>query len=92
MSHQSSTLKPVNKYILIIPIKEKLKSASGLNLTDQDAKEFRYRKGTVVKEGTEVNTVKEGDVIFYDKSAGFSLFIKENPYTVIQERDVVVVF
>jgi len=84
-------MKPINKYILITPIEEELKTAGGMMLSDEDAKGFRYKKGEVVKEGTEVTTIKEGDKIFYDRHAGFSMMINEKQYTVIKENDVVVV-
>ncbi len=84
-------MKPINKYILITPIEEELKTSGGMLLSDEDAKGFRYKKGEVVKEGTTVTTIKEGDKIFYDRHAGFSMMINEKPYTVIKENDVVVV-
>ena len=45
----------------------------------------------LVKPGTDVSVIKEGDIIYYDKSAGHDMLIEDNPYTVITERDVVVV-
>jgi co-chaperonin GroES (HSP10) len=45
----------------------------------------------VVKPGTEVEIINPDDFIYYDKAAGHSLFIKDEAYTIIQERDVVVV-
>tara|TARA_R110002111_G_scaffold178309_2_gene244240 strand:- start:271 stop:528 length:258 start_codon:yes stop_codon:yes gene_type:complete len=84
-------MKPIGKYIVIKRINEELKTESGLLLSAQDASEFRYRKGEVVKQGTDVSVINEGDLIYYDKSAGHDMLIEENPYTVIQERDVVVV-
>ena len=84
-------MRPVNKYIVISPLKEEMKTDSGLLLSRDDADDFRYQKAAVVKEGTEVKCVSEGDVIYYDKSAGYSMFIENKPYTIILERDVVVV-
>lgn len=84
-------MKPIGKYIVIKEIKEELKTESGLLLSAQDVSEFRYRKGEVVKPGTDVSVIKEGDIIYYDKSAGHDMLIEDNPYTVITERDVVVV-
>tara|TARA_R100001443_G_scaffold112156_1_gene125496 strand:- start:2282 stop:2539 length:258 start_codon:yes stop_codon:yes gene_type:complete len=84
-------MKPIGKYIVIETIEEQLKTKSGLLLTATDANEFRYRKGKVVKPGTEVNEIKEHDIIYYDKSAGFSLLLNNITYTVITERDIVVV-
>ena len=56
-------MKPINKYIIITPAQEELKTKSGLLLSQTDAFAFRYKKATVVKPGTEVSTIKEGDVI-----------------------------
>ena len=52
---------------------------------------MRYQKGKVVKPGTLVDTIKEKDIIYYDKAAGHSMLINDFIYTVISERDVVVV-
>ncbi len=84
-------MKPIGKYIVIKTIKEELKTKSGLLLSAQDASSFRYRKGEVVKSGTDVSVINEGDLIYYDKSAGHEMLIEDNPYMVITERDVVVV-
>ncbi len=84
-------MKPIGKYIVIKTIEEQLKTKSGLLLTATDANEFRYRKGKVVKPGTDVKEISEHDIIYYDKSAGFSLLLNNITYTVITERDIVVV-
>ncbi len=84
-------MKPIGKYIVINKINEELKTESGLLLSAQDVSDFRYRKGEVVKAGTDVSVINEGDLIYYDKSAGHEMLIEDNPYTVITERDVVVV-
>jgi len=84
-------MKPIGKYIVIKTIKEELKTKSGLLLSAQDASEFRYKKGEVIKEGTDVKVIKSGDIIYYDEATGHSMLIEDNPYTIIQERDVVVV-
>tara|TARA_R110000765_G_scaffold383833_1_gene475274 strand:- start:952 stop:1209 length:258 start_codon:yes stop_codon:yes gene_type:complete len=84
-------MKPIGKYIVVKKIKEELKTESGLLLSAQDAESFRYRKAEVIKEGTDVNVINSGDIIYYDSGAGHEMLIQENPYTVIQERDIVVV-
>jgi co-chaperonin GroES (HSP10) len=84
-------MKAINKYIIIEKITEEMKTESGLLLSGEDANEFRYNKGTVIVPGTSVDTVKEGDVIYYDKSSGHTMVIKDKKYTIILERDVVVV-
>ena len=82
---------PIGKNILIKKVDEELKTSSGLLLSQEDASGFRYHKAQVVKPGTEVEIIKPNDFIYYDKAAGHSLFIKDEAYTIIQERDVVVV-
>ena len=84
-------MKPIGKYIAIEPINEKLKTSSGLMLSSDDVKDFRYKKGTVIKPGSEVTQIKEGDLIFYDKGAGHTMMINERVVTIIREPDVVVV-
>lgn len=84
-------MKPIGKYIVINKIEETLKTESGLLLSQEDASGFRYQKGKVVKPGTDVSNINEGDLIYYDKNAGHAMFIKDKSYMVIVERDVVVV-
>ena len=84
-------MKPIGKYIIIKTIKEELKTESGLLLSSQDAQSFRYKKAEVIKQGTDVKVINSGDVIYYDGATGHEMLIEENPYTVILERDVVVV-
>ena len=75
-------MKPIGKYIVIQTIEEQLKTKSGILLTATDAEEFRYKKGKVIKPGTNVNEISEEDIIYFDKSAGFSLLLNDISYTV----------
>lgn len=84
-------MKPIGKNIVIKNIDEEVKTDSGLMLSSKDVDAMRYRKAAVVEPGTEVSFIKKDDVIYYDKSHGFTLFIENKPFTIIQERDVVVV-
>lgn len=83
---------PIGKYIVITAVvDEEVKTDSGLLLSGEDTKSFRYHKGLVIKPGTDVSVIKEGDTIYYDSGHGFTMLIADKPYTVIMERDVVVV-
>ena len=84
-------MRPIGKYIVIKTIKEELKTESGLLLSNEDANNFRYKKGQVIKPGTDVSVINIDDVIYYDGAAGHQMLIEDNPYTIITERDVVVV-
>ena len=72
-------MKAINKYIIIDKVSEEMKTESGLLLSGEDANEFRYNKGIVVTPGTNVETVKEGDTIYYDKSSGCLLYTSPSP-------------
>jgi co-chaperonin GroES (HSP10) len=84
-------MRPIGKYIVITSIDEEIKTDSGLILSGEDANQFRYKRGTVVASGTDVTTIEAGSEIYYDKAQSFTMIIRDNPYTIIQERDVVVV-
>ena len=84
-------MKPIGKNIIIKTIEEEIKTQSGLLLSSEDANQLRYKKGVIIKSGTEVQVLDEGDFIFYDKRSGYSMIINDEPYTIIQEKDVVVV-
>lgn len=84
-------MQPIGKYIIIKTIEEEIKTSSGLLLSSEDANQLRYKKGLVIKSGSDVDVIHEKDLIYYDKRAGFTLLIKDEPFTIIQEKDVVVV-
>jgi len=84
-------MKPIGKHIVVKVIDEEVKTHSGLLLSAQDANNFRYQMAEVVKPGTEVSVIKEGERIYFDKRQSYTMMIEGEQYTVIQERDVVVV-
>jgi|TARA_R110001592_G_scaffold297360_1_gene567859 co-chaperonin GroES (HSP10) len=84
-------MKPIGKYIIINTVDEEIKTESGILLSASDVDEFRYKKGKVIKTGSDVTVIQENDLIYYDKNAGHTMLIKDKSYTIISERDVVVV-
>ena len=70
-------MKAVGKYIVITEIKEQHKTDSGILLTSDDSNQLRYKKGLVVIPGTDVDVVKEGDTIYYDKNSGHKMMLNE---------------
>jgi co-chaperonin GroES (HSP10) len=82
---------PIGKYIAVRNIDEQIKTESGLILSNEDANQFRYKKATVMKPGTDVSVILEGDIVYYDKTHGFTMIINNEQYTIIREGDVVVV-
>jgi len=82
---------PIGKNIVIKTLEEEIKTKSGLLLSSEDANQLRYKKGIIVKIGTDVTKIEEGSEIYYDKRAGYTMLIYDESYTIIQEHDVVVV-
>lgn len=84
-------MRVIGPNILIIPQEEETKSKGGLLMSASDTKELRYKKATVVSVGNMVEGVMPGNFIYFDKAAGHTIRVNEDPYTVITIRDVVVV-
>jgi|TARA_R110000803_G_scaffold124117_1_gene191965 co-chaperonin GroES (HSP10) len=84
-------MKPIGKFIIINKINEEHKTESGLLLSSVDMGEFRYKKAKVVKSGSDVKIINPDDIIYYDGGAGHMMLINDKQYTIILERDVVVV-
>ena len=81
----------IGKNIIIETMEKEVKTESGLLLSAHDANDFRYKIGKVVVAGTDVSAIKSGDEIYYDKNNSYTMVINDRPYSIIQERDVVVV-
>jgi co-chaperonin GroES (HSP10) len=84
-------MRPIGKYIIVKDIKEEIKTESGLILSGEDANQLRYRRAEVIAPGTDVEVIDEGDELYYDKGHSFTMLINNEQYTIISERDVVVV-
>ena len=84
-------MKPIGKYLVVKDIQENVKTESGLILSGEDTNQLRYKRGMVIASGTDVDAIQEGDELYYDKAHSFTMLIDDMQYTIIQERDVVVV-
>lgn len=84
-------MKPIGKYILINAVEEEIETSSGLLLSAEESNQLRYKKGLVVEPGSDVTVIKSGDSIYYDKRAGYTMMVGSDSYTLISEKDVVVV-
>lgn len=85
-------MKAIGKYIVVDPVKEtETKTKGGLLLAEAQREDIRYRQATVSVVGNDVNFIKEKDNIYYDRSAGFNIELKNKTYKVIKEQDVVIV-
>ena len=84
-------MKPIGKYIAIKKVREEITTKSGLLLSGDDVDGIRYKKATVAESGTDVTVINKGDTIYYDSRTGYTMFIEDEQFTIIQEHDVVVV-
>lgn len=84
-------MKAIGKNIIIKTIDEEVKTSSGLVLSGEDTNQLRYKRGVVINSGTEVNAIKAGDDVYYDKSNSYVMIINDEQCVIIQERDVVLV-
>lgn len=82
--------KPIGKNILVKEIVEEI-LVSGIALSEEDKSQLRYKKAQVKKPGSDVSVINEGDLIYFDTRAGYTMFIDNETYTIISEKDVVVV-
>ena len=85
-------MKAVGRNLIVKPSKVGLaETKGGLFLAEKQREDIRYAEGEVLSVGSDVVGIKEKDIIYYDKAAGHSMLINDFIYTVISERDVVVV-
>jgi len=84
-------MKAVNHYLVIEPVKEEPKKVGGLILTDEVNEDNRYLKAKVISAGNLVEGINQDDIVYYDKHAGHGIQHDEKFYSVIQQRDVVLI-
>tara|TARA_R100000231_G_scaffold92905_2_gene69832 strand:- start:58 stop:315 length:258 start_codon:yes stop_codon:yes gene_type:complete len=84
-------MRAISNYIIIEKALGQTKKVGGLILTEKTDVDNRYIKGTIISVGNFVEGLKENDVIYYDKHAGHDITFDEIKYTVIRDRDVVLV-
>jgi len=85
-------MKAIGKNLLVLPIVEKDKvTEGGLMLHVKDREDLRYSKAKVIQTGLDVKGVKNDDVIFYDKHAGFKIELDDVEYRVITDSAIVIV-
>lgn len=83
-------MKAIGKVIIIQPDKDVAeKTKGGLLLLDKDKENIRYKNATVVSVGDEVDILKPGDRIKYDKHAGHGVEVDKVDYKVIRKDDVI---
>jgi len=84
-------MKAINYFIVLEKIKEAPRKVKGLELTEKQDTDIRYIRGKVVSCGDQVEVIKSGDIVRYDKHAGHGIEWKEELYYVVSLKDIVLV-
>jgi co-chaperonin GroES (HSP10) len=84
-------MQAINNYVIIEPIKEKTKKEKGLLIMDQHVDDIRYLKAKIISTGNFTEGLKENDIIYYDRRAGYGIEYENKLYQVIRQGDVVLV-
>ena len=87
-------MKALGNYILIKPIEKEKESSvkTGLLLTSNASENQRYQDAIVQLVGNQIDTIKEGQKISFDKVSGHYIKIDDEHLIIITLRDVVLVF
>jgi co-chaperonin GroES (HSP10) len=82
----------VGKNIIIKDTQEKTtKTKGGLILAEKQREDIRYQEAEVLIPGSDVTLLKKGDKIFYDKHAALKVDIEGKVFSIIKEKDIVIV-
>lgn len=79
-------LKTVADKLIIVPIKEELKTASGIILSQSDVE--KVPSGEVIQIGPDVKYINIGDTVYYPNYNINSIKIEGNDYMILQEKDI----
>jgi len=85
-------MKAIGRNLIIEKIKEgTTKTKGGLLLAENQREDIRYTEADILSVGEQVEGLKNGDKIFFDRHAGHKIEIDKKTYHVIKAQDVVVV-
>jgi chaperonin GroES len=85
-------IKPLDDRILVEPVEEESKTASGLYIPD--TAQEKPRLGSVIAVGTDEDLrekIKEGDRVLFAKYGGEEIEIDNKTYKIIQRSDILAV-
>ena len=84
-------MQAINNYVVVEKIKEAPRKVGGLELTEKQDKDIRYLRANVISVGNLVPNIKEGDIVRYDKHAGFGIEWDSKLLFVIKSQDIVII-
>jgi len=85
-------MKAIGRNLIIQKKKEgTTKTKGGLLLAENQREDIRYVEATIISVGSDIEGIKEGQKIFFDRHAGHKIELEKQTYHVIKAQDVVVV-
>lgn len=83
--------KAVGKFLIIEPVKEELKNSLGMQISLSDDNQIRYRRAKAISVGNLIDTVKEGQMVYFDRNGAHQVMLNDQTLSVVVERDIVLV-
>jgi co-chaperonin GroES (HSP10) len=84
-------MRAFGRTLVISEIKEEVKNKLGLIITEANDRDIRYKLGEVFMAGEDVEGIKSGDKLYYDKINASELRLDGKKYLIINLSDVRVV-
>ncbi len=84
-------MRAFGRTLVISEIKEEVKNKLGLIITEANDRDIRYKLGEVFMAGEDVEGIKSGDKLYYDKVNTSELRLDGKKYLIINLSDVRVV-
>jgi|TARA_R110000850_G_C9585625_1_gene426788 co-chaperonin GroES (HSP10) len=85
-------MKAIGRNLIVNVFKQGVsETKGGLFLAEKQREDIRYKEGAVVSAGSEVEGIKEGDIIYFDKNNTHQIEIKKEIFNVVSMNNVVVV-
>lgn len=84
-------MRAFGRTLVISEIKEEVKNKLGLIITEANDRDIRYKLGEVFMAGEDIEGIKSGDKLYYDKVNASELRLDGKKYLIINLSDVRVV-
>ena len=76
---------------ILLKQQEKAKQSTG-GIFLPESSTMKPLQGTIEGVGPDVETVKKGDEVLFDRFAGVQIVLEEEPYLILSEEDILLIF
>ena len=85
-------MKAIGRNLIVDMTKQGVAATKGgLFLAEKQREDIRYAEGVVISVGSDVEGIKNNDVIYFDKNNTHQIEIKKEIYNIVNMNNVVVV-